>query len=146
MKKDLFTGFTDSEIVQYFRDSALERAKCGFNWRAGNRILDNKLAPAYQELAARGPGSARKLLQLTTDKDPHVRLEASVLAYEIDPVLCRSTLQELMRKLHPVGVQALIMLLHHDPDFSKEFERLAKLGHEKLHEDLARQFGGYLED
>ena len=51
-------------------------------------------------------------------------------AYDAEPASCRATLQSLMRKLHPVGVQALIILLHKDPEFSADFERLAKLGHE----------------
>ncbi len=146
MTNDPFTGFSDLELVRYFREAAVERAKYGFNWRAGNRILDNKLTPAYRALAARGPASARQLLQLTKDEDPQVRLEAAVFAYEIDATLCRATLQQLLRKLRPVGVQALIMLLHKDPEFSTEFERLAKLGHEELHEQLSQKFGGYLED
>jgi len=141
MKNDVFSDLSDSEIVQYFRDAALERAKCGFNWRAGNRVLENKLAPAYEALAARGPAPVHKLLQLTKDENARVRLEAAVFAYDIASAVSRTTLQE-----RPVGIQALIMLLHKDGEFSAEFDRLAKLGREQLHEELARRFGGYLEE
>ena len=146
MRRGDFGQYSDAELIKYFRNAALERAKTGFNARKGNRIADEKLTPAYEALASRGKEAVGKLLQLTTDENTRVRLEAAVYAYDTDPAACRAALQGLIRNLRPVGVQALLMLLHKDPEFSEEFDRLAELGEEHLRRELAGRFGGYLED
>src|SRR5437763_9306571 len=74
--KDNLSQISDTEITARFRDAAIERGRCGFNAVAANRILDDKMAPAYKELVTRGETALRALLQLTQDENPHVRLAA----------------------------------------------------------------------
>ena len=145
VKREISSDWTEEELVDYFKESAIDRSKCGFNAAAGNRILDQQLVPCYQALAVRGAPAMRKLLALTNDNNAHVRLEAAVFSYDSDPAICRRTLQELMRRLRPVGLRAVIALLQKDPEFSAEFELLAELGREEMHRELARRYGGYLE-
>ena len=101
--------YSDAQLIQYFRNAALERARTGFNAEKGNQIADEKLTPAYEALAARGKEAVQKLLQLTDDENMRVRLEAAAYAYDTDPAACRSTLQQLVRKLRPVGIPALLI-------------------------------------
>jgi hypothetical protein len=54
-EKEDFFHFTDTEIVEYFRDASVRRAQCGFNVTPANRIIDHEMGPAYEALAARGP-------------------------------------------------------------------------------------------
>jgi hypothetical protein len=145
VKREISNDWTDEELIEYFRESAIDRSRCGFNAVVGNRILDQQLVPCYQVLAERGAPALRKLLTLMSDDNANVRLEAATFAYDTDPITCRRTLQELIRKLRPVGLQAVIALLHKDADFSAEFERLAELGREQMHAQLAKRYGGYLE-
>ena len=145
MKREISSEWTDKELVDYFKESAIDRSRCGFNAAAGNRILDQQLVPCYKALVGRGAPALSKLLALTKDNDPNVRLEAATFAYDTDPDTCRRTLEELIRKLRPVGLRAVIALLHRDAEFSAEFDRLAELGREEMHAELAKRYGGYLE-
>jgi hypothetical protein len=145
VKREISSNWTDEELVEYFRESAIDRSRCGFNAVAGNRVLDQQLVPCYQTLAERGALALRKLLMLTKDDDANVRLEAATFAYDTDPATCRRTLEELMRKLRPVGLRAVVTLLQKNAEFSAEFERLAELGRDEMHTELARRYGGYLE-
>jgi hypothetical protein len=54
-KRNDIANLSDPQIVEYFRDAALRRAKCGFNVTQANKIFDHEMVPAYEARAARGP-------------------------------------------------------------------------------------------
>jgi hypothetical protein len=85
MKKEDFRHYTDSEIVEYFRDASIRRAQCGFNVTPAHRICEREWA-AYQALAARGEASLREFLSLTDDPNPNMREDAAIFAFDVDPI------------------------------------------------------------
>ena len=131
MRRENFAAWTDSEIVQFFRDASIARAKCGFDATAANPIYDSKIIPAYQALAARGPGAMQLLLALTDDPNPNVRMDAATLGYDADPKCCRKTLLQVKDEPGIVAALALVGLLQKDSQFAAEFEREAREKHHK---------------
>jgi hypothetical protein len=140
MKKEDFDNFSDLQIVEYFRNAVIRRAQCGFNVNKANKIFDLELSPAYEALAARGSTSLQTLLSLTDDPNPNVRENAAMFAFDSDPSLCREVLKRLIGEPGWVGTAAVAGLAHKDPEFAAEFARLARLGHERFVEEMARRY------
>ncbi len=134
-------ALNDDALLEYFRKAAIEKETLLYNTRENNRIDSEELVPCWNELAARGPESASKILRLTRDKSPEVRLNAAIFGFDLDPSLCRSVLIQLLRTPDFLAATALIMLLHKDPEVSAEFSRLAAMGVKDVFEPLVRRFG-----
>lgn len=126
VKTEGFSCFSDSEIVKFFRDAALERANCGFDSETGNRIFDQNMVPAYQALVSRGPESLRELLVLIDDPSLNVRTDAAIFAYNSDPERCREALKQVLKEPGWTRILAIAGLLHMDPEFAAEFNEKAK--------------------
>jgi hypothetical protein len=122
---------SNPEIIEQFRQAAIERGNTGFNWRLGNRILEQKMLPAYHELVARGPDALKGLLTLTADSNPNVRKSAAIMGYDRDPARCTETLKRLFDEPGWVSVMALVGLLHKNSGFAAEYSQRAKLKHQR---------------
>jgi hypothetical protein len=140
MTKEDFSDWTDAQVVQYFRDAALKRAKCGFIFARGNRIFDNKLVPAYEALATRGEASLRELLSLTDDPSPDVREDAAIFAFDLDPSHCREVLEKLIGEQGRVGIAAVVVLLDKSPEFAAEFRCMGALGPGRFLQEMDRRY------
>ena len=118
---------SDPEIIEQFRQAAIERGNTGFNWRLGNRILEQKMLPAYHELVVRGADALNGLLTLTADSNPYVRKSAALFGYNLDPSLCTAVLKKLFDEPGWVTVMALVGLLDKNSEFAAEYGQKAKL-------------------
>lgn len=117
MKDDLASGWDDKRVIDYIRHWAIERAKCGRDGYASNRINEIHVFPAGKILKERGTPSLAKLLPLLGDDNADVRLTAASLAYEVDRPACRQMLEELAKQLDMVGIMAWATLsLKEGPD------------------------------
>lgn len=140
MTTEALSDWTDEALVAYFRKWAISQSQCGFNATKHNRIDRERLVPSRNVLAARGKQSLSKLLRLTEDGNPHVRLEAAIFGFAADQDRCRKVLKSLLSETGGVGVVALVWLAHKDPEFAAEFERNAELEYENYKQEQARRF------
>ena len=116
MKRNDIANLNDPQLVEYFRDAALRRAKCGFNVTWANKIFDHEMVPAYEALAARGPVVTAGAAGADHDSSLNVREDAAIFAYDLDPSLCRSVLKQLMDEPGWVGIAALAGLCTRIPN------------------------------
>jgi hypothetical protein len=151
MTTEALSDWTDEALVAYFRKWAISQSQCGFNATKHNRIDRERLVPSRNVLAARGKQSLSKLLWLTEDDNPHVRLEAAIFGFAADQDRCRKVLRFFadqaakvlkspLSETGGVGVVALVWLAHKDPEFAAEFERNAELEYENYKQEQARRF------
>ncbi len=116
---------SDEQLVDRFRDAAIQQGKLLHDPRGSNRLNDAIITPCYMTLAARGRSSAQKILDLITDENPNVRLNAAAFGFELDPSSCRPVLIKLIEDNNILSAFALGELLHKDAEFCTEFSRLA---------------------
>ena len=105
----------DDQIVEQIRKWSVERGKCGFNAEKSNRISNEKLFPLETMLKARGDASISKLVSLTKNENPEVRLVAASIVFEVAPEAARHTLLELMARCDRTGILAWGVWAYKDP-------------------------------
>lgn len=103
-------SWSDDELVDYIRQWAIERSKCGRDSYAAKRIDERHVFPAGNILTDRGPEAVFKLLPLLHDDNREVRLAAASIAYEVDKQKCRKVLEELVKTPDMAGIMALMTL------------------------------------
>jgi hypothetical protein len=140
MTTEELNSLTDAQLAQYFRDASLERAKCGFNWVSGNRIVDSRMTPAHKVLKSRGRKAMQGLLQLTDDPSPSVRADAAVYAYDVDPIRCRDVLKELVGEPGLPGAIAVVWLIDKDTEFRAEFAEMGRFGSDGFLREMDRRY------
>ncbi len=92
------------------RASAIRYGKCGLNMSRANKIAEGELFPSGRLLTERGEASLRKLIPLTDDSDPAVRLWSAVFANNVAPDVCGRVLEELLAEECVVQVLAQVAL------------------------------------
>jgi hypothetical protein len=107
-------GWTDEQIVGHFTIAAIAYGNCGLNMDRADKVAEKALFPCGTILTRRGVHSLGKLLPLTNDENPTVRLWSAVFAFDLAPDACRHALEELLREDGVVKVLARVELYQKD--------------------------------
>jgi Domain of unknown function (DUF2019) len=118
--------WSDERLVERLKSAAIEQFDCSLDMERANRIDSKEIVPCADLLASRGPEAVRKLLPLLRDENPNVRLIAASCTFDLDPIVCRQVLHDLVRAGGILRLFAWAVWSRHDPGTAPDPTAFAK--------------------